>query len=342
MKRLLFVVGCLLLPLAACGGTSTTASSSPSVAPSQAAASPSVASSPSATPLPAPTITGTIAFTRVIDPSVGGNGDIYVVKSDGTGLKQLTDDPGFEERPQWSPDGRKIAYGGYPAGFTGPEDASVWIMNADGSGKARLTKGAVKGIYPSWSLDGKQIAFVRPFADGYRIFVMNSDGSGLERVTRPPGGGMPGIAVNDLFPAWVPGGRILFMRLGQVFAVNIDGSGLRQVTKGENIAEFAVSPDGKRLALYYNNKDSVVVLPTNGGGNSVKVLEPVSDFILSGHFPAPAWTPDGQALVVGTSSWAEEGTHVGSSRLYVVNADGSGLSAVPGVDNEIDPAWRPE
>jgi Tol biopolymer transport system component len=323
-----------VLLLAACGGSGTTASS-PSVAASQAAAS------PSAPPLPTPTLAGAIAFQKVVDPSPGGNGDIYVVKTDGTGLKQLTDDPGLEERAAWSPDGRRIAYGGYPPGWTGPENASVWIMNADGSGKTRLTEGAVRGIYPSWSPDGKQIAFVRPFDDGYRIFVMNADGSHLVRVTRAPSGGMPTLLINDLFPAWAPGGQILFMRLGQVFVVNMDGSGLRQVTKGENIAEFAVSPDGKRLALYYNSKDSVVVLPTNGGGNSVTVLEPASDFIPEAPNAAPAWTPDRQALALASSSWVEH-QQAGGSRLYVVNADGSGLSAVPGIDAAMDPAWRPQ
>jgi len=331
----------LAFTLAACGGSSDTASTSPSVAPSLTA-SPSGAASPSQTPLPTPTVAGTIAFQEVIDPSLGGNADIYVVKTDGTGLKQLTDEPGYEERPAWSPDGRRIAYGGYPPDFTGPEDASVWVMNADGSGKTRLTKGAVRGIYPSWSPDGKQIAFVRPFADGYRIFVMNADGSGLVRVTRRPEGLASGQPVNDVRPAWVTDGKILFMRLGQVFSVNIDGSGLRQATKGENIAEFAVSPDGKRLALYYNNKDSVVVLPTNGAKDSVTVLEPVSDFIPGGSIPALAWTPDGQALGVATSSWGIEGADAAGSRLYLLNDDGSGLSAVPGIEAAQDPAWRPK
>jgi len=30
------------------------------------------------------------------------------------------------------------------------------------------------------------------------------------------------------------------------------------------------------------------------------------------------------------------------SPLYVLGADGSGLSSVPGIDDAMDPAWRPE
>jgi Tol biopolymer transport system component len=305
-----------------------------------------VTDSPAATPLPTPTIAGTIAFEKVIDPSQGGgNADIYVMNADGTGLKQLTDDPGFEERPAWSPDGRRIAYAYYPPGWTGPESASIWIMNADGSRKARLMKDAVRGIHPAWSPDGKRIAFASPLARGYRIFVVNADGSHLVRVTRPPSGGILGGDVNDVFPTWLPNGTILFLRQGQVFAVNPDGSRLQPLTKGENIAEFAASPDGKRLALHYNNSDRLTVLGTRGGGSPETVLEPVTDYIRNheGYPASPSWAADGRALAVGTSSycWGHSLT-AASSRMYVVNADGSGLSAVPGVDNALDPAWRPQ
>jgi Tol biopolymer transport system component len=327
-----------VLALAACGGSDSTASSPSPAAPSQAAVSPSPASS--ATPLPVPTVAGAVAFVMLRETD-NRNGDIYVVNTDGTGVQQLTDDPGFEERPAWSPDGRRIAYGGYPSDYVGPEDASIWVMNADGSGKARLTKGAVRGIYPSWSPDGKQIAFVRPFADGYRIFVMNADGSGLARVTRPPSGGIPGVAVNDLFPAWLPNGKITFLRLSKVYAVNPDGSALRPLTKGDDTVVFAPSWDGKRLALYSNLKDSVSVTPTQGGGNSVALLESVSALIPEAPNAAPAWAPDGHALALASSDYVDHQTAAGS-RLYIVNEDGSGLSAVPGVDAAVDPAWRPQ
>jgi Tol biopolymer transport system component len=39
-----------------------------------------------------------------------GNWNIYVVRNDGTGLKQMTDDPAEDGLPVWSPDGKVIAF----------------------------------------------------------------------------------------------------------------------------------------------------------------------------------------------------------------------------------------
>jgi len=56
-----------------------------------------------------------------------------------------------------------------------------------------------------------------------------------------------------------------------------------------------------------------------------------------GKYWAPAWSPDGKALVLANNL-----EHWLGTRLFIVNADGSGRSAVPGIENAIDPAWRPE
>ena len=104
---------------------------------------------------------------------------------------------------------------------------------------------------------------------------------------------------------------------------------------------FALSRDGKKIAVYSANRDSVSVIPTQGGGSSAAILESVSDLIPEPANAALAWASDGHALALATSSWVEHRQVLGS-RLYIVNDDGSGLSAVPGVDDATDPAWRPQ
>jgi Tol biopolymer transport system component len=307
------------LVLAACGGSDTTASSSPS-----AMSLPSATVSPSQTPIPAPTVTGTIAFARVVEPEA--NYDIFVIDSDGTGLSQLTDDPGVEEGPSWSPDGKRIVYdAGKPSSVFRP---SVWVMRADGSGKVRLGRGGA----PHWSPDGGQIVYTREMGEtrAEDVFVMNADGSGQRCVIDREG--------SDVQPAWASNGMILFNRNDALFAVNPDGSGLVRLTKVGGVRQCAVSPDGKRIAAFEPVADRVVVVPVQRSGEPVVLLEPVLDFISDGAEAASAWTPDGEALAVASSEWGE----LLGSRIYIVNADGSGLSAVPHVENALGPAWRPE
>jgi nucleoid-associated protein YgaU len=57
-----------------------------------------------------------------------GSWDLYVVNTDGSGLRQLTSDPGIEGLPSWSPDGRWIAYLSDAGGNWG-----IWIIRSDGS-----------------------------------------------------------------------------------------------------------------------------------------------------------------------------------------------------------------
>jgi Tol biopolymer transport system component len=325
------------LTLAACGGSSTTTSNSPSAANSYMAGQ-----SQGASPLPAPTVTGTIAFSKVVEQ--GANSEICVVNADGTGLTQLTDDPEYEEHPVWSPDGRRIVYTKYPLRRKGTwfDDLSVWVMNADGSGKKELTKDPFQGFDPTWSPDGKQIALNRmkyvkdgAFVD---VCVMNADGRGLKLVATA------GPVVHVVKPNWAPDGKIFFLKEGDLYAADPEGRGPVRLTKGENVRDFALSPDGKMIAIYDTLWDRVEVFATRGGGTRTTLLDPVGDFITGNwlkdkgkSYATPAWAPDGKVLALAS---ANDGVPRGS-RLYIVNADGSGLSAVPGVETAFDPAWRP-
>jgi len=322
-----------MLALAACGGLSTTAASSPSTAPS-------VTPSESATPLPVPTVAGTIAFCKVVKPVEGGDADIYTVRPDGTRLTRLTESGGWEESPSWSPDGKKLAYARYAKGTISAMYASVWVMNADGSGERQLTSRSCCG--PSWSPDGTMIAYMRAMSSGRaHVFIMNADGSGQRAVVR---------SMFVHYPVWTPDGRIVFEPdppTGSgadtvLYAVNPDGSGRERFFGDVYLGGYAVSPDGASLAYDDPTADAMLVKPLQEGPEPVVVLEPVSAYVPDNFDGVPlavaAWRPDGKVLVVASYNvHSPEG-----SPLYVVNADGTGLSAVPGIDRAMDPAWRPE
>ena len=113
--------------------------------------------------------------------------DIYVVNADyvpndeGIGLRQLTQHPGEDRTPAWSPNGRQIAF--YS---TRNESGGIFLMEADGKNITELTKNGENT--PSWSPDGQQIA-VDVFPGPLVI--------GAEGIAQGPLPGKPHIRVMD-------------------------------------------------------------------------------------------------------------------------------------------------
>ena len=126
-----------------------------------------------------------IAFARLnpgprSDFPAGLGEPIYVVKADGSRLRNLTPKPvGAYTDPAWSPDGRKIAFVSKRDG-----NSDVYVMNANGKGQRNLTRNPAYDADPAWSPDGRKIAFVSNRDGSYGVYVMNADGSGQQRLAQ--------------------------------------------------------------------------------------------------------------------------------------------------------------
>jgi TolB protein len=153
--------------------------------------------------------------------------DIYLANlMTGGALTKLTHAPDQDgAMPQWSPDGRQIAFA---SGRSGHQE--IYVMDVDGGNPRQLTTlGAISGE-PAWSPNGARIVFFSGTSSMTQIFTMSRDGTGLLRLTNSSG--------HNGHPRWSPDGqRIVFWssRSGteHIYTVRADGTGEQQLTSGQ-------------------------------------------------------------------------------------------------------------
>ena len=83
------------------------------------------------------------------------DGALWRSKVDGTERLQLTSFPMTGQQPQWSPDGKQIAFGAYMPS----KPLHVYIVSADGGALEEVSHGDRDEFFPSWSGDGDSLFY---------------------------------------------------------------------------------------------------------------------------------------------------------------------------------------
>jgi Tol biopolymer transport system component len=254
--------------------------------------------------------------------TIGGKAQLFTVRPDGTGRRQLTRGVTEAQNAEWSPDGRSIAFERI---IPTEERAAVALMDADGSRLRELTPTGFQGD-PSFTPTGRGIVFTRdprPMTNG--IWIMRVDGSGLRPLTRNPFAG-DGFCGCDEGAAVSPDGRtITFARSRNareraLFAIGIDGKGLRRLTPWHlGPPRHAWSPDGKRIVVTLQASASANVVTMRSDGSDVRRVTRFSGGVR--HAYAGSYSPDGAWLAIRVEGG-------GSYGIYVVRPDGTGMRRI--------------
>ena len=229
-------------------------------------------------------------------------------------------------RPEWSPDGKSLAYVSYATGRP-----QIYVQNIFNRHTQQLTNFKGANLSPAWSPDGRRLAMSLSKDGNAEVYVMDLATRRLTRITRSYGA--------DIEPAWFPDGRGLVFtsdRGGrpQIYRIGIGPNGAigraaRITFDGKENLRPSVSPDGKRVSMVHNV----------GGIYRIAVLDLDSQqlsILTGGNLDeTPSFAPNGSMLIYASQSG-------GRGVLAAVSADGRASHKLRFTQGDVrEPAWSP-
>ncbi|TQV88411.1 amidohydrolase family protein [Aliikangiella coralliicola] len=245
-------------------------------------------------------------------------GDLYSLPITGGEAKPLTHSIAWEMQPQFSPDGKQLAFTSDAGGGD-----NIWVMDVDGTNARQVTKEPFRLLNsPTWSPDGNYIAARKHFTSrrslgaGEIWLYHTSGGKGLQLNKRPNDQkdlGEPAFSAS--------GERVFFSRdstpgkifeyskdsnkvIYEIFSINrMDGEIRKEVSGFGGSVRPTPSPDGRYLAFVRRIRNqSSIFLKDLTSGKEFPVYQKLDrdmqeTWAIHGVYPTLAWTPDSENLI---------------------------------------------
>lgn len=260
-----------------------------------------------------------IAFSQRVG---SGEKELAIVDYDGARHRQLTSGGNMKLFPDWSPDGRFIAYCAY-----GRSSLNIYAIDVAAGVTRILSERPGLNTTPAYSPDGRQICVSLSHEGTSDLYLMSPDGKNLRRLVSGPG--------IEISPSWSPSGRQLAFvsdRTGspQIYIVNVDGTDLRRLTfEGTYNTSPAWSPKGDLIAFVQRQPDGThQICVTNITGDTYVRLTS------QGNNEDPAWSPDGLHIAFVSN-------RTGRAEIYTMDWNGANQTQITSTGGAYSPAWSP-